>query len=132
MLLSAHADFPEATLAALAHTIPWGTTPLNLARAARPLGYRVEVRVHADLEDLRSRLPCIVLINPGVLSGNPPTWYGHFVVVKEVQEQEIVVNDPAPGVGGEDQRWALSQFLKAWEVMDAWLVTVGGPSDGKP
>ena len=112
MLLSSYGDFSESLLATLAGTIIWGTTPLGLARAVRQVGYDAKVirhaknngrlRLTADVEDLKDNLPSIVLINPGVLIGSRPSRHGHFLVVKKVKSDSLIVNDPMPIFGGEN------------------------------
>jgi len=131
MLLSLYGDFSESLLATLAGTIIWGTTPLGLARAARQVGYDAKVIRHADMEDLKANLPNIVLINPGVLLSNRPSRHGHFLVVKEVKSDSLIVNDPMPIFGGENRILDLETFLAAWEIMDSWLITIGGEKDGE-
>jgi ABC-type bacteriocin/lantibiotic exporter with double-glycine peptidase domain len=131
MLLSSHGDFSESLLATLAGTIIGGTTPLGLARAARHVGYDAKVIRHAEMEDLKDNLPSIVLINPGVLLGGRPSRHGHFLVVKEVKSDSLIVNDPMPIFGGENIILDIETFLAAWEIMDSWLISIGGEKDGK-
>lgn len=102
MLLSPYADFSEEILARLSGTVRWGTTPLNLARAARQLGYETDVVRQANMDEIKRRLPCVVILNAGLLIGQSPTRWGHYVVVKEVRDEEVIINDPAPGYGGEN------------------------------
>jgi predicted double-glycine peptidase len=115
----------------LAGTIIGGTTPLGLARAAKQVGYDAKVIRHAEMEDLKDNLPIIVLINPGVLLGSRPSRHGHFLVVKEVKSDSLIVNDPMPIFGGENIILDLQTFLAAWEIMDSWLISIGGEKDGK-
>lgn len=131
MLLSPYGDFSERLLATLAGTIIGGTTPLGLARAARLVGYDAKVIRHADVEDLKDNLPSIVLINPGVLIDSRPSRHGHFLVVKEVTSDSLIVNDPMPIFGGENIILDLETFLAAWEIMDSWLISIGSEKDGK-
>jgi len=83
------------------------------------------------MEDLKDNLPSIVLINPGVLLGSRPSRHGHFLVVKEVKSDSLIVNDPMPIFGGENRRLDLETFLDAWEIMDSWMINIGGEKDGK-
>jgi len=131
MLLSSYGDFSEDLLATLAGTIIWGTTPLGLSRAAKQVGYDAKVIRHADMEDLKANLPSIVLINPGVLLSSRPSRHGHFLVVKEVKSDSLIVNDPMPIFGGENRRLDMETFLAAWEIMDSWLISIGSEKDGK-
>jgi len=94
MLLSRYRDFSEAMLAILSKTISLGTTPVDLARASEELGYEVDIYKHANLADLAGKVPCVVLINPGVILSDTPSSTGHFVVVKQVKGDEVIVNDP--------------------------------------
>jgi len=131
MLLSSYGDFSESLLATLAGTIIGGTTPLGLARAARQVGYDAKVIRHADMEDLKANVPSIVLINPGILLGSRSSISGHFLVVKEVKSDSLIVNDPMPFFGGENRRFSLEIFLAAWEIMDSWLISIGSEKNGK-
>jgi D-beta-D-heptose 7-phosphate kinase/D-beta-D-heptose 1-phosphate adenosyltransferase len=52
-------------------------------------------------------------------------------VAKEVKSDSLIVNDPMPIFGGENIILDLQTFLAAWEIMDSWLISIGGEKDGK-
>ncbi len=86
------AKHPLATLRALAQVQAGGTSLLDLAQAARQLGFQVrgvQMEDPSDLEDEEGRalLPAIA------------HWNGdHFVVLYEVNSRVAVVGDPAQGL----------------------------------
>jgi len=66
-----------------------------------------------------------------ILISSRPSRHGHFLVVKEVKSDSLIVNDPMPIFGGENRRLDMETFLAAWEIMDSWLISIGSEKDGK-
>lgn len=131
MILSEYKEFSEKIIAALSRTIYLGATPLDLANAAEELGYKVNIYKHENVSNLDKYVPAIVLINPGVIFGREPTKVGHFVVVKRVEGDKVIFNDPDPLFGGEDKEIDLDLFVKSWKIMRSWIIQVGEEKDGQ-
>lgn len=129
MMLSEFRDYSERTLAALSRTIHLGATPLDLASAARELGYKASVYKNGTFKDLNVHMPCIVLINPGIILQDEPTRNGHYVIIKRIEGEKVIVNDPAPIFGGEDKEIDKKTFVDAWEIMNSWIIKIGGDKE---
>jgi len=93
------------------------------------LGYEADVIRQANTDEIKRRLPCVVILNAGLLIGQAPARWGHYVVVKEVRNGEVIVNDPAPGYGGENVAIDRRTFMSAWQTMDRWLLNLRGDND---
>lgn len=104
-----------------------GLQPGKIGNIAKNLGYKSKISKENNINELEKTLnksPVIVLINLGLLYRKEPTKFGHFIVVKAIKDGEVIVNDPAPIIGGENKKYPLEIFKEAWNLMDSWIIEV--------
>ncbi len=58
----------------------------------------------------------IVLVKPSILYNLPESEHGHYVIVKDITDKDVIINDPDQEFGGEDKKIDLDSFTKAWDV----------------
>jgi hypothetical protein len=98
----------EGELGILAGTSPaWGTPPDELARVLReqfaPVGLQVGLHTVSSLSELRSMGLVLVTVRFG--------WFvDHWVCVREVTDEHVVVGDPLVGW----ERRTHAEFLEGW------------------
>lgn len=111
-------------LRVLLGTTGYGTPAPRLHLLER-LNVRVEYRSARDESEIARALadgiPPICLVMTGAL----PYWHenvGHALVVVDIQEDWVIVNDPA--FAGERQRIPLDAFLLAWVEQDNMIALI--------
>jgi len=55
--------------------------------------------------------------------------HGHMVVVKNITDDDVIINDPDQEYGGEGKKVKLEVFLEAWKASKSWLLAVGVEND---
>lgn len=84
--------------------------------------YNVEYNFHfgSTIEELQAGLEKgfypIVLVKPSILYNLPESEHGHYVIVKDITDKDVIINDPDQEFGGEDKKIDLNSFIKAWDV----------------
>lgn len=82
--------------------------------------YNVEYSFHfgSTIEELQRYINKgfypIVLVKPSVLYNLPESEHGHYIIVKDITNKNIVINDPDQEFGGENKEVDLETFTRAW------------------
>ena len=108
-------EVPEPVLKRLSDaTTKDGASPQGLAQAAIELGFKAEVREHVTFEELRAWVAEGVAVIVDWFDQN----MGHYSVVKDVTDKDIVLMDPSDG--GFTRRMKLADFKKVWFDFVDW------------
>jgi ABC-type bacteriocin/lantibiotic exporter with double-glycine peptidase domain len=97
-------------------------TPFSRLRLLSQLGVTVDIHADGTLAELQVRLPAIVGLHAGRLSGHSVESQ-HAVVVIDIEAQGIRVLDPAQGA--DPILLSENEFLAAWIEMDCIFAVVG-------
>ena len=96
-------------------------TPFSRLRLLSQLGMTIDIRADGTLADLRAKLPAIVGLHAGWLSGHIVESQ-HAVVVIDIEAEGIRVLDPAQSA--DSILLSENEFLAAWIEMDCVFATV--------
>ena len=103
-----------------------------MANFCKLIGLKYILNYQSDLKELSDLLNKgiypIVLINPGILYLSFESKHVHFIVVKHLAEESILINDPDREFGGENKEVNLKRFLDAWKGAKnhRWLLAISG------
>jgi ATP-binding cassette subfamily B protein len=118
MLPAFDLEATEIRLIDFCGTTSLGTTCEQILEAAQLFGLEGEVFKgvsHSEFDELlRTRLPFIALIDAAVLYGGN-LMSGHFVVVLNIKDGQIIYHDPAKGPSCSVSK---ELFLSAWKVFN--------------
>ena len=80
-----------------------------------------------DLENLiLQNIFSIVLLKSKVYHENIVGEYSHFVIVKDITNDYIIVNDPDQEFGGENKKVDRQKFVKAWNASNSKILVIRG------
>ncbi len=107
----------------------FGVSMSDLAKACKIMNFDYKLMRYAKIEDIKNfiseHLFPIVLLKAAVyekVSGE----HGHFVIVKDITDKNVIINDPDRMYGGENKSVDISIFTKAWNASKRWLLGVKG------
>lgn len=98
------------------------------------LEQRIEfVRRAPTIEDLRAEAnkvdqAVIAQVNNAPLIGKPG-YFGHFVVVKSVDEDTVLLDNPTASIPMNDQTVAIETFVEAWKGLPSIIVVARQPAE---
>ena len=103
-----------------------------MVKACRALNLKYKLLKLATLDDLRhfasKGLYTIVVLQASVYQ-KVLGKHGHMVVVKNITDEDVIINDPDKEYGGEDKKVKLEVFLEAWTASKNWLLAIGVDDD---
>ena len=68
----------------------------------------------------------IVLVNPSILYDFLEEEHGHYIIVKDITEEKIIINDSDQDYGGENKEIDLKKFNEAWEGRHKLIFVIKG------
>jgi ABC-type bacteriocin/lantibiotic exporter with double-glycine peptidase domain len=81
----------------------------------------------AKLKELLSKnIFPITLLDPRILYGLTEVGHNHFIVIKDISEEKIIINDPDGEYGGENKQIAIQKFLESWKKIYNMLIIIKG------
>lgn len=96
-----------------------GVSPAMIKSVCEHLKVRYNFHFGATIEELMKtiddRFYPIVLVKPTTLYNLPEMEHGHYIIVKNITDENVIVNDPDQEYGGKDKKVDLGNFMKAWE-----------------
>ena len=106
-----------------------GVSMPMLAKACEIMNFDYELLKNADIDDIKNLLSKnlypIVIVKARIyekVTGE----HGHFLVVKDIKDKNIIVNDPDREHGGENKPVDVDVFKKAWNASNSWLLGIKG------
>jgi len=106
-----------------------GISMPDLAKACKIMNFDYKVMKSAQIDDIRNflseHLYPIVLLKANIYekaSGE----HGHFVLVKDIADKNVIVNDPDRIYGKENKPVDKEIFTTAWNSSKSWLLVVKG------
>jgi predicted double-glycine peptidase len=101
-----------------------------MAKACELINFDYELLKFADLNDLKGYLSKgfypIVVVKAKIYHEAIFEEYGHFIIVKDITEKNVIVNDPDIEYGGENKCVEINAFLKAWDASKNWILVIKG------
>lgn len=103
-----------------------------MADLCRLLGLEFDLLVDGNLQKLLDFLKrgfcTIVLVNPGIMYFSAESKHGHYIIVKHLADEKLIINDPDSEYGGENKEINLEKFLKAWRSPKdrKWMLVIRG------
>ena len=87
-------------------------------------------RFDSSLEEIKLTIEAgfysIVLLNPSILYNLPEEEHGHYIIVKYITEEKVIINDPDQEYGGEDKEVTKERFLDAWKNRYRLIFVING------
>jgi len=77
-------------------------------------------------KNVENKLYPVVLVNPSILYGISEEEHGHYIVIKDITEEKIIINDPDQEYGGENKEINLKRFGEAWESRHKLIFIIKG------
>lgn len=106
----------------------------DLAKACEIMNFDYKIMKYAHVEDIKNFLSesfyPIVLLKANVYEKTSGE-HGHFVIVKNITDKNVIVNDSDRMYGGEDKSVDISIFTKSWNASKSWLLIVKGEINDK-
>lgn len=106
-----------------------GVSMPDLAKACGIMNFDYKLMKYSHAENIKNFLSetlyPIVLLKANVY-GKVSGEHGHFIIVKDITDKNVIVNDPDRVYGGEDKSVDISIFTKAWDASKSWLLVVKG------
>jgi len=68
----------------------------------------------------------IVLVNPSILYNLPEEEHGHYIIVKDIIGEKVIINDPDQEYGGEDKEVGKERFLESWKNKYGMIFVIKG------
>lgn len=96
-----------------------GVSPKMMEKLCEMMDLNFEYHFDSSLNEIKQNIENgfypIVLVNPSVLCDVPEEEHGHYIVIKDITKEKIIVNDPDQEYGGENKEIDLKRFIEAWK-----------------
>jgi ABC-type bacteriocin/lantibiotic exporter with double-glycine peptidase domain len=107
-----------------------GFSPKMMDSLCEIINLEYEYHFDSSLEEIRQTIEAgfypIVLVNPSILYNLPEEEHGHYIIVKDITEEKVIINDPDQEYGGEDKEVAKERFLDAWKNRYSLIFVIKG------
>ena len=108
-----------------------GVSMPMLAKACEIMNFDYELLKNTNIDGIKAFLSNnfhpIVLVKAKIyekVTGE----HGHFIIVKDITDKNVIVNDPDREYGGENKLVDINIFEEAWNASKSWLLVVKGES----
>lgn len=96
-----------------------GVSPKMMEKLCEIINIQCEYHFDSSLQEIKQNIENsfypIVLVNPTVLYNLPKEEHGHYIIVKDIIGEKVIINDPDQEYGGENKEIDLKKFCEAWE-----------------
>src|SRR3989338_3477092 len=95
-----------------------GVSPIMIKSLCERFNVRHNFHFGSTLEELQEAIKDefypIVLVKPSTLYNLPETEHGHYIIIKDITDENVIINDPDQEHGGEDKKIHLDNFRTSW------------------
>ncbi|HLC39548.1 MAG TPA: peptidase C39 family protein [archaeon] len=107
-----------------------GFSPKMMKELCEIVNFDYEYHFNSSVEKINQSIRAgfypIVLVNPSILYNLPEEEHGHYIVIKDITEANIIINDPDQQYGGKYKKIDLKTFIEAWEKMRKLIFVIKG------
>lgn len=107
-----------------------GLSPLLMEYICETINIKYDFHFNSSTEEIekivKEEFYPIVLVDPSILYDFPQGEHGHYIVVKDIRKEKIIINDPDREYGGENKEINKENFLIAWEIKHKFIFTIKG------
>jgi hypothetical protein len=107
-----------------------GFSPKMMDSLCEIINLEYDYHFDSSLDEIKKAIEAgfypIVLVNPSILYNLPEEEHGHYIIVKDITEEKVIINDPDQEYGGEDKEVGKERFLEAWRNKYRMIFVIKG------
>jgi len=107
-----------------------GFSPKMMDSLCEIIDVKYECHFNSSLEEIKDVIRAgfypIALVNPSILYDLPEEEHGHYIIIKNISEEKIIINDPDQEYGNENKEIDKKKFLEAWGRKHRFIFIIKG------